>query len=157
MQKDELVHRLTEECQLNESNSEVFGQVWEAEGPAYFRYLRDKLSIMGPYVLENTRWRLHLMMGNDSLTRQKDVSAIFEFDLTRPAHQLSSSTKHDKPAGDNFVVDGLTDDANEASNHEYGFSRPKKSVSLEFSHAELYKFFGDLERIQDQLDGLTAV
>jgi hypothetical protein len=38
----------------------------------------------GPDVLTNVEWHLNLMMGQSSLTRMKDTTAVFELVLAKP-------------------------------------------------------------------------
>jgi hypothetical protein len=59
--------------------SRAFGQAWKEEAVDYINKLRKKSII--PTEAESISWRLHLHMGQSSLTRLKEPTAIFQIGL----------------------------------------------------------------------------
>ena len=108
----EALYAILLEAGFDEAHGKAIGRLWAAEAPAYLAKLKQK-TLGGPTLVE-TDYHLNLVMGESTLTRLQEPTALFE-----------------------FCID---DD---------------KKVGVEFSHDELSKFFGDLERIQHQLDALS--
>ena len=108
----EALYAILLEAGFDEVHGKAIGRLWASEAPAYLAKLKQK-TLGGPTLVE-TDYHLNLVMGESTLTRLQEPTALFE-----------------------FCID--TD----------------KKVGVEFSHNELFSFFGDLERIQHQLDSLS--
>ena len=113
----EALYAILLEAGFDEAHGKVVGRLWAAEASSYIAKLKTR-TLGGPTLVE-TDYHLNLIMGESTLTRLQEPTALFEFSIS------SSSTSE------------------------------VKKVGVEFSHAELYSFFGDLERIQHQLDALS--
>ena len=111
---------------MDEEHAQAMATVWGEEATELVNRLKDQ-TMSGPLSLVDSQYRLHLMMGESNLTRLKDPSALFEFSLAQPAVDQAPAAA--TAGGDNVVV--------------------------EFSHAELYDLFLKLEKVQEQLDGLS--
>lgn len=77
--------------------------------------------------LQSNTYHLNMVMAQSGLTRLQEPTAFFELTL--------SNHEKKQQAGDAPAEDKLC---------------------LEFSHSELYGFFSQLDRIQKQLDSLSA-
>ena len=119
----DLLGHLTE-AGMSESQAAATVMVWRDNSTSLLERLRER-TLGGPKVLTDSRWRMHLHMGQSGLTKLKEPSAIFEMHLADP----------------NSSADG-----SESANEQF---------QVEFSHEELYAFFLKMDRIQEQLDALT--
>ena len=123
---------LLEQAGFDEPHAKALGRVWAAEAPAFISRLKAR-TLGGP-TLVDTDYPLNIIMGESSLTRLQESTALFE-----------------------FTVAGVGDagaDSSSAGESRDGVSGSKK-IGVEFSHPELYSFFSQLERIQAQLDNLS--
>ena len=75
---------------------------------------------------------MHLVMGESNLSRLQEPCALFEFNLAAPASSAGPTA--------------LASSAGSIS---------EEALALEFTHAELFDLFNKLERVQEQLDGLS--
>jgi len=110
-------------------------------------------------------------LSQSGLSKQQDPIALFEFSFSGEggiartaaddsskflATYLDERTLLSRNALDNCIsgastIGGSTD--RPAAGDPVG--RDRKTLCVEYSHAELYTFFDQLERIQHQLDALT--
>ena len=124
---DALERRLVDDVGVDAAHAAATKAVWAAEAAAYVGALRER-HIVGPRVLKDSSWELHLTMAESGGVSRKDPTAIFELDLA----------PHDAPSGDG---------ARDAPGAEV--------LSVECSHAELYDLFGTLQDIQAAIDQLN--
>ena len=125
---DALERRLVDDVGVDAAHAAATKAVWAAEAAAYVGALRGR-HIVGPRVLKDSSWELHLTMAESGGgVSRKDPTAIFELDLA----------PHDAPSGDG---------ARDAPGAEV--------LSVECSHAELYDLFGTLQDIQAAIDQLN--
>jgi len=59
----------------------AFEQIWESESKDFVAKLRSKT--LAPLTLDSINWRLHLQIGQSSLSRLKEPSALLELGLTK--------------------------------------------------------------------------
>jgi len=104
----------------------AFEQLWREEAVSLINKLRSKT--VAPLELDTIAWRLHLQIGQSSLSRLKEPSAIFDLGL-HSTSQLEAETSNGKKL---------------------------EHLCMEFSHEELYEFFQKLEVIQEQLDNVLS-
>lgn len=79
---------------------------------------------LGYSSLESIDYHLNMVVGQDDLTRQQEPLSIFEFGINATPDRSDSKSKN------------------------------QEKVCVEFNHSELYDFFSQLERMQQQLDAL---
>jgi len=107
----------------------AFDKAWREGARELITQLRKKSLV--PHQLETVNWRLHIQMGQSTLSRLHEPAAILDFGLsnaTPATSKLEATDQSDASQGDHFAV--------------------------ELSHEQLYDFFTKLETIQEQLDNL---
>lgn len=144
------------EAGFDEPHGKALGRLWAAEAPGYMARLKAR-TLGGP-ALVDTDYRLHLTMGESALTRQQEPSALFTFTVQgQGAGSSSSSSSGSSSSGSSSSGSGVGSsvgfDGAEGGGRAEGAEGLQK-LSVDFTHAELYAFFGDLEKIQAQLDSL---
>lgn len=91
--------------------------------------------------LVHSDYHLNMVLGQSGLAKQQEPSALFEFTIregeSNASNQNSSSSGAVAGAG------------------SMGSASAEKLL-VEFSHEELFGFFGQLERMQQQLDALGS-
>jgi hypothetical protein len=115
---------------FQEAHGKAIGRLWAVEGAEYVNKLKAR-SLGGPQLV-NTDYHLNLNVSANSLQRLQEPTALFELSVSDPSRVSRGS-----PAG---TVEAEV---------------PVNKLGLEFSHAELFEFFNDLERVQQQLDKLS--
>ena len=114
------------EAGFDEPHGKALGRMWAAEAAAFVGKLKARP--LGAPTLLDVDYHLNLMMGESSLTRLQEPTALFELTISNP----NSASK-----------DG-------------GAKVASEKLAIEFSHPELFSLFTQLERVQAQLDGLSA-
>jgi len=112
---------------FDEAHGKALGRLWAAEAPGFVSKLKAR-ALGGPSVLE-TDYHLNLIMGESSLSRLQEPTALFEFTIGTSGRAEESQTE--------MLMGDI------------------KKIGVEFSHSELFSFFTQLERIQGQLDNLS--
>ena len=101
---------------------------WQAHGPKVIKALKAN-PFGAPKCLESLKWQVHVPLAGSSLSTGPDPSSelggIMEFTIVTPT-------------GGGAVK-----------------AADRESFAVEFSKEELFQFFGDLEKIQSQLDNLV--
>ena len=126
----EQLYTLLLDAGFQEAHGKAIGRLWSTEGAEYVNKLKGR-SLGGPQLV-NTDYHLNLNVSANSLQRLQEPTALFELSISDPARVSTGS-----PAG---TVEAEV---------------PVNKLGLEFSHAELFAFFNDLERVQQQLDKLS--
>lgn len=57
----------------------AFVRVWEQRGAGAIEALKDLT--LAPKVLTDSHWRLHLVIGQDTLAKRRELTSIIQFDL----------------------------------------------------------------------------
>lgn len=114
---------------FDEKHAKVIGKLWAEEAPTFIEKLKNRT--LGAATLVDTDYHLNLTLGINDLTRLQEPSAIFEFSVTNPDKEPTQ-----------FET-------------EQDLAKTVDKVSVEFAHNELYAFFENLEKIQQQLDNLA--
>lgn len=125
------------ETGMDEPHASCVAEVWEDGAAGLVRNLRE-YTTTGSNTLTGSQYRLHLQMGDSTLTRLQHPCALFELSLGSP-HGCGVKTASECGGG-----------GGEAAKRTGG-----EKVAVEFNHAELYDFFLKLERIQEQIDALS--
>jgi hypothetical protein len=94
--------------------------------------------------LTHTDYHLNMVLGQSGLTRQQEPSALFEFTIREGESNANNNSSDDCSGGDGEGVTGAMGSAG------------GEKLLVEFSHEELFAFFGQLERMQQQLDALGS-
>lgn len=119
---------LLDEAGLDEAHAKALGRVWAQEAAGLVARLKQRT--LGAPALVDVDYHLNLIMGESSLTRLQEPTALFEFTVAAATSAAPESAGGEKSSGN-------------------------KKIGVEFSHPELYSFFSQLERIQSQLDNLS--
>lgn len=120
---------------LEEEHAAVFQSVWAQCGKDYVAKMRER-TLGGPTLLKQSTWRLQVKVGQETSQKEKVPTAIFDFHL---------GSDHCPTNGGGIGSIGGNNGGN---------GNGDETVSLEFTKADLYKFFDNLEEIQSQLDTL---
>lgn len=100
-------------------------------------------------MLSRSDWHLQLLMGESGLSQTRDVMALFDLTTTRP-----DVGEQDVRASGGRGPGGSTVGADEACCVLPSVQKEEETLTVEFTHQQLYNFFLDLEKIQEQLDHL---
>lgn len=79
------------QAEMAAAQAEAFVRVWEQKGAAVIELLKDLT--LAPLVLADVHWRLHLTIGQDTVAKRKDLTAIVQLalqDNTGPAPKQDS-------------------------------------------------------------------
>jgi COMM domain containing 10 len=114
---------------FDQAHGKVIGKVWAEEAPSFVDKLKNRN--LGSPSLVDTDYHLNLTLGVNDLSRLQEPTAIFEFSVSDPSKEISTTSAHRDVEG--------------------GVGK----VSVEFGHNELYDFFEKLESVQRQLDRLS--
>lgn len=90
--------------------------------------------------LLHSDYHLNMVLSQSALSKQQEPTAVFEFTLSAGAN-------------DSAAVKSGTDVMSADSSGVIGSASSDK-LCMEFNHAELFSFFTQLERMQQQLDAL---
>jgi len=121
---------------FDEPHAKVVGRSWAAEAAGYVAKLKDQR--LGYRSLNSVDYRLNMVMHESDLLRQQEPVAIFELKIKDQVSTVESLTNNNKD-----------DDENKKKNAK------EETLQLEFNHSELYAFFSQLERLQQQVDALS--
>lgn len=110
---------------FSEAHGKVMGRTWASEAAEYISKLKDQT--LGYRSLAHVDYHLNMVVGQSELTRQQEPAALFELSITNPAGAADKGSS----------------------------SQQVDKLRLEMSHSELYSFFNELERMQQQLDRLS--
>lgn len=135
----EPLYEILLEAGFDEAHGKVLGRTWATEAAEYIARLKAVQTMGQPSSssLVNTDYHLNLVLGQGALSKQQEPTALFEFSLAGGDANASNSTS----------ASGLQE-----SGGQIGSSADK--LTVEFTHEELFSFFGQLERMQQQLDAL---
>jgi hypothetical protein len=139
---------LLEEALWDAEHAAAVGRAWE-EGAAGIVAALKEHTMSGPKTLVGSQYRLHLVMAESNLSRLQDPVALFELTLAPSNHAAPPVAPPTAASSDN-AANGLASDVVAA-----GSVPGTEALALEFTHAELYDLFAKLERVQEQLDGLS--
>lgn len=128
----EQLYALLLEAGFEEAHGKAIGRLWASECAEYVTKLKAR-SLGAPQLI-NTDYHLNLNVSANSLQRLQEPTALFELSVSDPSR---SSGTANAPTG--------------ASETEAAVNK----MGLEFSHSDLFSFFNDLERVQQQLDKLS--
>ena len=132
-----LAEELRARCGLDAPLAEAFGAVWAKKRAALGAALARR-SLGGPKVLRAVGWDVQVAMAQRDAAHQTDTRATFELTLADADAAPAEAT------GGGALVGGAAPPA-----------KGEEKVLLEFSHEELYALFGQIERVQEQLDTLA--
>jgi hypothetical protein len=106
--------------------------LWANERAEFINKLKSRT--LGATALIGTDHHLNIMVGDSGLSKLQEPTALFEFSLANPSDQevASSATIY-------LILTCYLQD---------------NKLCVEFSHSDLYSFFKQLERVQQQLDNL---
>ena len=124
---------------LAQPQADAFGAVWAKKSGALHAALGAR-TLGGPKVLRGVAWDLQVAMAQAGAAHQKETSATFELTLA------DADAAPVEAQGGGALVGGAPPPA-----------KGQEKVLLEFSHDELYAFFNQVERVQEQLDALADV
>ena len=140
----------------NRLQIEGFQGVWKAHAPAYVGRLRER-SLGGPLVATSIKWQLQLGLGSsvpaDSEPALSQPSALFEFTLHDAASVPPASTgaSAGSPSGAGSGVGAGADGDADAVD-----AAPADRFAVECSKDQLFDLLRKLDRVQEQLDSLSA-
>jgi hypothetical protein len=119
----------------------VLGRTWASEAGEYIANLKAVQTMGCPSSssLVHTDYHLNMILGQSALSKQQEPTALFEFTVKAGA-------------GDSAAAAG----AQAAAPGGAMASAAPEKLCVEFSHEELFHFFGQLERMQQQLDALSG-
>jgi hypothetical protein len=118
---------------FDEGHAKIFGRLWATEGVTFVNNLKTSHTSIGYNSLESSDYKLSMVLGQSGLTRLQEPTASLSLNiLHRSSSNCGGDTAIRREAGDTEVL------------------------TLEFSHSELYSLFNDLERVQQQVDCLSA-
>lgn len=148
---------------FNKKKYKIIGRLWAAEATEYMT--KVKAQTLGFPALTNTDYHLHMIMGESSLSKQQEPTALFEFTVTPNLETATvknvnnvtgNSTNNNNDPLCGVAVDNNMFGSNSSSAADGGNNNndSNSKFCLEFSHSELYGFFTQLEHIQHQLDNL---
>ena len=126
----EPLYTLLLEAGFDATHAKAVGRLWSTECAEYVTKLKSRS--LGAAQLVDTDYHLNLNVSANTLQRLQEPTAIFELSITdpmRPPKEASSGAAEAEAA--------------------------VTKLGLEFSHADLYSFFGQLEQVQQQLDKLS--
>ncbi len=129
---------------FEESHGKIIGKAWAAEGTEFVTKLKDQR--LGYRSLTGIDYHLNMIMGQDDLTRQQEPVALFEFQINNNPDLSNVENAKKVTIVDTFCVALLMISLVVVQDEE--------KFCVEFNHQELYSFFLQLERIQQQVDGL---
>lgn len=117
--------------------------------------LREKATLGGPSMLSDIDYHLQLTTSSSSISKTHTTKTILDFTTVSTPSDLPalaySSASNNVLLNDNDV----SNTNNKESGNAGSMQKATSTLSLEFSHNELYDFFCQLETIQTQLDRLT--
>ena len=115
------------------------GRLWATEASNYVSKLKGRN--LGATTLVDTNFHLNLSMGQSTLSKLQEPTAIFELSLSK-----DSGAKVGANIGDGVVAkDGGCINENTL-----------EKLCIEFNHEELYSFFNQLEQVQEQIDQMSG-
>lgn len=109
--------------------------------------------------LVRTDYHLNMVLGQSDLSRQQEPSALFEFTIREGESNANNNTNsgtadESAPAGTWSGAGSGAGAVAERVAHRVMDGASAEKLLVEFSHEELFSFFGQLERVQQQLDAL---
>lgn len=121
----------------------MLGRTWASEAAEYIANLKAAQTMGCPSSssLVHTDYHLNMILGQSALSKQQEPTALFEFTIKAGDADSSAAAG----AGSAQPVPGGV----------MASAAPEK-LCVEFSHEELFHFFGQLERMQQQLDALSG-
>lgn len=119
---------------------QVLGRTWATEAAEYIARLKSTQTMGQPSSssLLHSDYHLNMILSQSALSKQQEPTAIFEFTLRAPDNTPPQPTVNSAAAESNGVISSASAD----------------KLCMEFNHAELFSFFTQLERMQQQLDAL---
>ena len=153
----EPLYALLLEAGFDEPHGKALGRMWAVEAPAFVARLKAR-TLGGP-ALVGTDYQLNLVVGGSALTRLQKPSALVELSIAHPPQdgQGGGASGSSSSSSSGSSSSSSSSSGSSSSGSGDGGLGPGVGVErllVEFTHAELYSFFGDLERIQAQLDAL---
>ena len=137
--------------------TEVTEEIWINHGANLVSKLREKATLGGPGMLSDIDYHLQLTTSSSSISKTHTTKTILDFTTVSKPSELPtlaySSAANNVLLNDNDVVN--TNNTAGGSGNAGSMKKETSTLSLEFSHNELYDFFCQLETIQTQLDRLT--
>lgn len=117
--------------------------MWASEAAEYSARLKAAQSMGFPSSssLVHTDYHLNMVLGQSALSKQQEPTALFEFTIHEPS-QTAAAAESSVQAG--------------TSAGSVMASAAADKLCVEFSHEELFSFFTQLERMQQQLDALGS-
>mmetsp|Transcript_10262 Transcript_10262/g.16821 ORF Transcript_10262/g.16821 Transcript_10262/m.16821 type:complete len:253 (-) Transcript_10262:130-888(-) len=158
------------EAEFDEAHAKVFGRLWATQAADYIAKLKAQSASIGyPYRLRSSDYHLNMVVGQSALTKQQEPTALFEFTIDGDSNSSgSANTSSSKASSDTHNIardNSSTMSAATPAGAATGGVQAQVPVQIptaerlcvEFSHEELFAFFTQLERVQQQLDSLGAV
>lgn len=140
----EPLYEILLEAGFDEAHGKVLGRTWATEAAEFIARLKAAQTMGQPASssLVNTDYHLNLVLGQGALSKQQEPTALFEFTLAGGDAKASNASSTSSASSSGVQESG----------GQIGTSADK--LTVEFSHEELFSFFGQLERMQQQLDAL---
>ena len=130
----EALYAILLDAGFSEAHAKVLGRLWATEASSYVSKLKS--NDLGYTATVDSNYHLNLAMGQSTSSKLQEPTAIFELSLLNGDKEDDDSNTNGT-SGDNRVA--MTE-----------------KMCIEFNHGELYSFFGQLEQVQSQLDGLSG-
>lgn len=140
---EKLVAQLEEHTVSKDALAALAG-VWAKQRLPFVSSLRER-TLGAPAVVTDVDWRLQLTMAHQELSKTKVLSAVLDLTLAPAgtAAAASTSSSSSSSSAEGAAAAGVEGEVTER-------------LLMELSKDELLRLYNDLERVQTQLDGLTA-
>mmetsp|Transcript_25423 Transcript_25423/g.27794 ORF Transcript_25423/g.27794 Transcript_25423/m.27794 type:complete len:209 (+) Transcript_25423:57-683(+) len=109
---------------FEDGHAKIVGRTWAAEASDYVAKLKNQR--LGFQSLTSVDYHLNMVVGQDDLTRQQEPVALFELGISAQPDKAVPSTEQQR----------------------------EEKFCMELNHKDLFDLFLQLERMQQQLDGL---
>jgi hypothetical protein len=135
---------------------QVLGRTWAAEAAEYIARIKQTpvLGFPSSSSLQSSDYHLNLVMAQSGLSKLQEPTAIFEFAFAGGGAENRSNATNNSSShvtGSSACSSGRTESIPTPS-----AAAGSNKLCVEFSHPELFAFFTQLERMQQQLDGLGS-
>lgn len=134
---------------------DITEEIWVNNGSNLVSKLREKATLGGPAMLSDIDYHLQLSTSSSSISKTHTTKTILDFTTVSKPSDLPALA-YSSASNNVLLNDNDVSNTNKSGSGNAGSMKKETStLSLEFSHNELYDFFCQLETIQTQLDRLT--